>query len=103
MAKDEKKDKKEKKELKHSKTNGYHRTEIEHHEDGSHSIAHHHEDGSVKKYARPDHDAAMDGLMENLSGPGPEELDAQAGKHGVPADLAKKAGLPEDSGSSQME
>jgi hypothetical protein len=100
MAKD-KKD--EKKPLKHAKTNGHHRTEIEHHPDGSHSIIHHHEDGSVKKYARPDHDGMLDGMMEHTSGPVPEELEAQAGSHGVPAELAAKAGLPEDSGSAQAE
>ena len=98
MAKDEKKDKKEKKELKHPKTNGYHRTEIEHHPDGSHSTTLHHEDGSVKKYARPDHDTMMDGLMENLAGPTPEETSAMSGQHGVPPQIAAKAGLPEDSG-----
>jgi hypothetical protein len=100
MAKEEKK---EKKALKHAKTNGNHRTEIEHNPDGSHFITHHHEDGSVKKYARESHDGMMDGMMENLSGPSPEELDAQAGSHGVPAALAAKAGLPEDSGKMQEE
>jgi hypothetical protein len=100
MAKEEKKDKKP---LKHAKTNGYHKTITEHHPDGSHSTEHHHEDGSVKKYARPDHDGMMDGLMENLSGPGPEEIQAMSGGHGVPAQIASKAGLPGDSGTSQAE
>jgi hypothetical protein len=97
------KDKKDEKKLKHAKTNGHHRTEIEHHPDGSHSITHHHEDGSVKKYARPDHDGMMDGMMEHTSGPGPEELAAMAGSHGVPGEAAGKAGLPEDGGMTQAE
>ncbi len=46
----------------------------------------------------------MDGMMENLSGPGPEELAAMAGGHGVPSEIASKAGLgPEDSGKLQEE
>lgn len=100
MAKEEKK---EKKQLKHGKTNGFHRTITDHYADGSHKTQHMHEDGSVKEYSRPDHDSMMDGMMENLSGPEPEELEAMAGKHGVPAEIAKKAGMKEDSGNLEAE
>jgi N-acetyl-beta-hexosaminidase len=100
MAKEEKKDKKE---SKHGKTNGYHTTTVRHFTDGTHHVKHEHEDGSAKEYARGSHDEMIDGMLENLSGPGPEELDAASGKHGVPADIAKKAGLREDSGHLEAE
>ena len=62
----------------------YHKTTIEHHEDGSHTTEHHHEDGkSHKKYASADHDAMLDGLMDHTSAPNPGE--AQAPPPAAPA------------------
>lgn len=99
------KDKKDKKELKHAKTNGHHRSHIEWHPDGSASVHHEHELGPEHdtRHAVGSHDGAMDSLMQHTSGPGPEELAAMAGGHGVPSEVAGKAGLPEDGGMSQAE
>jgi hypothetical protein len=87
MAKKEEKE--DKKPLKHKKTNGYHKTTVEHHPDGSHSIEHMHEDGSSNKYARPDYQGMMDGLQQNLSGPTPEST-PPAGAAPVPGSMPQE-------------
>ena len=51
---------------------GYHKTEIVHHADGSHTTTHHvHPDHAHemkdKSYATADHDGMLDGMMDNTS------------------------------------
>lgn len=71
--------------MKHHK---YTHTTIHHHDDGSHTVKHHHEDGkSHKEYGVGNHDAMMDGMMDNTSQPNPGEA---AG----PAGAAPAAGAP---------
>lgn len=78
---------------------GYHKTEIVHHADGSHTTTHHvHPDHAHemkdKSYATADHDGMLDGMMDNTSQANPGEAEAEAGAHGVPAAVAGPAGLP---------
>ncbi len=83
----------EKKKLKHHKTSGHHTTTVRHHEDGSHTVRHDHEDGSSKEYGVADHDGMMDGMMQHTSMPDEEEASADLGEHGIPDDIAQKAGM----------
>lgn len=46
---------------------GFHKTEIEHHSDGSHTIHHYHiEPEKSVHHAVPDHDAMMDSMQQHL-------------------------------------
>jgi len=74
------------------KHHSFKRTTIEHHPDGSHTTEHEHEtDSSLnQKYATPDHDSMMDGMMQNTSAPNPGEPAAEAGPAAGPA-----AGAPQ--------
>jgi hypothetical protein len=78
---------------------GYHKTEVTHHADGSHTTTHHvHPDHAHemkdKTYATADHDQMLDGMLDNTSQENPGEAEADAGNHGVPAAVAGPAGLP---------
>lgn len=64
---------------------GYHRTEIEHHKDGSHTVRHHpHPDHmhemKENSYAAGDLDAVHDGMQDNLGQPNPGENEDAAGE-----------------------
>lgn len=74
----------------------FHKTTIEHHQDGSHTIEHHHEDGDHKnvRSGAGDHDAMIDHLMEHTSAPNPGEAEAEKAEHGVEPQAAAAAGLP---------
>lgn len=76
----------DKKKKKHSGHRFSH-TNIEHHDDGSHTIHHVHKDGPHKdiKSAVADHDSLMDHMMEHTSGPNPGE----AGAPPVPEEAAQ--------------
>lgn len=96
---------KEKKMAEHGKKkhagHGYHRTEIEHHADGSHTVHHHpHPDHAhempVKSYAVADHDGLMDGMMDHTSAPNPGEAEANAGPA---AGAAMPGGTPAPAGT----
>lgn len=79
-----------------AKKHPYKHTHITHHDDGSHTVHHHHESGDDKDhkdYAVSDHDGMMDGMMHHTSEPDEEEEMAEGGMHGVPDDIAMKAGL----------
>lgn len=73
----------EKKKKKHAR-HGYHRTEIEHHDDNSHTVRHiphsdHAHEMPVKSYATADLDGVHDGLIDHMGEPNPgEEQDQQA-------------------------
>jgi hypothetical protein len=78
---------------------GYHKTEIVHHDDGSHTVTHHvHPDHAHemkdKSYAAADHDGMLDGVIDNTGSPNEGEAEAEAGQHGVPPAQAAPAGLP---------
>jgi hypothetical protein len=79
------------------KHHSFKRTTIEHHPDGSHTTEHEHEtDSSLnQKYATPDHDSMMDGMMQNTSAPNPGEPAAEAGPAAGPA-----AGAPQIPGAA---
>jgi hypothetical protein len=58
--------------MKHPR-HGFHKTEIEHHHDGSHTIHHHHVDPEQSiHHAVPDHDAMMDSMQKNLGEAAPD-------------------------------
>lgn len=64
---------------------GYHKTEIEHHADGSHTVRHHpHPDHAhempTASYAASDLDSLHDGIQDNMGTPNPGEAEADAGK-----------------------
>lgn len=59
------------------------RTEIEHHDDGSHTVRHHGKDGKVKSYAVSDLDGIHDGLEEHLGCENCGEEEAEKGEHGM--------------------
>lgn len=64
---------------------GYHKTEIEHHSDGSHTVRHHvHPDHmhemKDKSYAAADLDGVHDGLQEHMGTPNPGENEDAEGQ-----------------------
>jgi hypothetical protein len=64
---------------------GYHKTEITHHTDGSHSVTHHvHPDHMHEmkdmSYAKGDLDGVHDGVQENLGTPNPGENEGAEGE-----------------------
>jgi hypothetical protein len=79
-----------------AKSHKYEHTHIVHHKDGSHTVHHHHESSDPKDhkdYGVADHDGMMDGMMAHTSEPDEEEASADAGEHGIPDDIAQKAGM----------
>jgi hypothetical protein len=67
----------------------YHRTEIEHHLDGSHTVRHHRIDGGPHvSYAAADLDGIHDGLEDHIGTPNPGEA-AKSPAH----DAAEKEGV----------
>jgi hypothetical protein len=57
---------------------GFHKTEIHHHGDGSHTIHHHHvEPEKSISHAVPDHDSMMDSMQEHLGGGAPSPQESQ--------------------------
>ena len=71
----------------------HHKTRIDHHHDGSHTLHRHHTDGSVKSSAHQSLDHLHDALQDHMGTPNPGEMDADKGMHGVPAEMAGPAGL----------
>ena len=79
-------------------TKRHHKTHIDHHHDGSHTMHRHfmHDDGGTSKEssAHADLDAIHDALQHHLGTPNPGEAEADRGEHGIPAEHAGPAGLP---------
>ena len=75
------------------KMHKFHKTTVEHHKDGSHTVEHHHEDGPEHnvKYAAGSHDHMMDGMMDHTSEPNPGEAEANAGPEAAAAPPAAPA------------
>lgn len=72
------------------------RTVTVHHSHGGHSTTHEHDTDPTKdvSYASDHLDGVLSGMQENVGTPNEGEPQADAGQHGVPEEIAEKAGLP---------
>ena len=84
-------------EKKKKKGHKFQRTHIEHFKDGSGTVEHHHEEGAHKnvKHAVGNIDEMHDSVEEHLGAPNAGEAEADGGDHGIPAEHAEPAGIPE--------
>ena len=78
----------------HDKKHGrHHKTTVDHHEDGSHTMHRHHEDGHTASSAHADLDSLHDAIQQHLGEPNEGEQASEIGQHGVPAAIGGPAGL----------
>jgi hypothetical protein len=85
--------KEEKEPKKGAKKHPFHRTVIEHHDNGSHTVKHEHESmepGKDVSYAVPDLDGVHDGLEEHCGEPNEGEAELSKGASVVEPALAGK-------------
>ena len=72
----------------------HHKTRIDHHHDGSHTLHRHYTDGTVKSSAHQSLDHLHDAIQDHMGTPNPGEAAADMGDHGIPMEHAGPAGLP---------